>query len=38
MGFGLLAGAAGLFALIARNLRHDASFRAGGVDTPGSIV
>jgi Na+/proline symporter len=38
MGFGLLAGAAGLFALIARNLRHDSSFRAGGVDTPGSIA
>lgn len=34
----LLLAAAGLFALIARNLQQDASFRAGGVDTPASTV
>jgi hypothetical protein len=37
-GIVLLAVAAALFALIARNLRHDASFRAGGVDTPASTA
>lgn len=34
----LLGAAALLFGVIARNLRRDESFRAGGVDTPGSIV
>jgi Na+/proline symporter len=37
-GVALLAAAAALFALIARNLGRDASFRAGGVDTPASTT
>jgi Na+/proline symporter len=38
IGIALLGAAGVLFAVIARNLRRDESFRAGGVDTPGSIV
>jgi Na+/proline symporter len=37
-GVALLAAAAALFALIARNLGRDADFRAGGVDTPASTT
>jgi Na+/proline symporter len=37
-GVALLAAAAALFALIARNLGRDANFRAGGVDTPASTT
>ena len=37
-GVALLLAAAGLFALIARNLSNDATFRTGGVDTPGATV
>jgi Na+/proline symporter len=37
-GAALLAGAAVLFALIARNLRHDASFRSSAVDSPPASI
>ena len=38
IGVALLAAAGGLFALIARNLKRDASFQARGVDTPGATA
>jgi len=37
-GVGLLAGSVALFALIARNLRRDASFRSTTVDSTGATV
>lgn len=38
VGLGLLLAAAALFAVIARNLRNDASFQTSAVDSPGPAV